>query len=157
MRLPQVEQSCAFEKRHADLLPPDVETPGGCSLLFKEQLGLVFASAPTNQALGNRQVAAALPRLETRTRSHVWTEWTRLVGKSRGNWNSATKVFDHYHLTIEANLSGLALRSFQGIWWPTRSKDIDSSRPRGFSSASIDISCARIAQEEARSTHLLIG
>ncbi|MFL6819332.1 MAG: LysR substrate-binding domain-containing protein [Bradyrhizobium sp.] len=89
------------------VLPPDVETPDGCSLLFKEQLGLVFASALSNEALGNRQVAAALPRLETRTRSHVWTEWTRLVGKSRGNWNQATKVFDHYHLTIEATLSGL--------------------------------------------------
>jgi LysR family transcriptional regulator, glycine cleavage system transcriptional activator len=89
------------------ILPPNVAKLDGCSLLFKEQLGLVFASSLSDEALGNRQVAAALARLETRTRPHVWTEWTRLIGQERRNWNQATKVFDHYHLTIEATLSGL--------------------------------------------------
>lgn len=89
------------------IVPPDVAMADDCSLLFKEQLGLVFASSLSEEMLGNRHVAATLPRLETRTRPYVWTEWTRLVGQERRQWNQAAKVFDHYHLTIEAALSGL--------------------------------------------------
>lgn len=89
------------------VVPPDVAIRDGSSVLFKEQLGLVFASSLGNEIVGNQQVAADLPRLETRTRPSVWTEWTRLVGQERRRWNQANKVFDHYHLTIEAALSGL--------------------------------------------------
>ncbi|WP_047457855.1 LysR substrate-binding domain-containing protein [Rhizobium rhizogenes] len=89
------------------VVPPDVPMLDDCSLLFKEQLGLVFAKALSEETLGNRHVATALPRLETRTRPYVWKDWMRIVGQERRQWNQATKVFDHYHLTIEAALSGL--------------------------------------------------
>ncbi len=89
------------------VVPPDVALRDGSSVLFKEQLGLVYASSLGHEIAGKQQLAAQLPRLETRTRPSVWTEWTKLVGQERRQWNQASKVFDHYHLTIEAALSGL--------------------------------------------------
>jgi DNA-binding transcriptional LysR family regulator len=89
------------------VVPPGGNIRDGSTVLFKERLGLVFASSLADPAGGNQQVAANLPRLETRTRPSVWTEWTALVGHGRRQWNQASKVFDHYHLTIEAALSGL--------------------------------------------------
>jgi LysR family glycine cleavage system transcriptional activator len=76
-------------------------------LLFKERLGLVFANPLSAEVLDKRLFAATLPRLETRTRPNVWTEWTQLVGHERRKWSQPAKVFDHYHLTIEAALSGM--------------------------------------------------
>jgi len=114
------------------VVPPDVAMLDDCSLLFKEQLGLVFASSLSEEVLGNRHVAATLPRLETRTRPYVWTEWTRLVGQERRQWNQAAKVFDHYHLTIEAALSGLGAAI---VPWHLVANEIERGRliaPWGF-------------------------
>lgn len=112
---PQYDVRLATDDRHTRrpvdveifVVPPDVAMLDDCSLLFKEQLGLVFASSLGDEVQENRHVAASLPRLETRTRPHVWAEWARLTGQERRQWSQATKVFDHYHLTIEAALSGL--------------------------------------------------
>jgi LysR family glycine cleavage system transcriptional activator len=117
------------------VLPPDASSPDQCSFLFKEQLGLVLASSLANGKAGNQRIAAALPRLETRTRPHVWTEWTKLTGQRRRNWNQASKVFDHYHLTIEAALSGLGAAI---VPWHLVANEIERGRiiaPWGFVSS----------------------
>lgn len=114
-RYPQYDVRLATDDRQTRRLvdvdifvvPPDVSIRDGSSFLFKEQLGLVFSSSLRNSTIDDQHVAGTLPRLETRTRPSVWTEWTRLVGQERRQWNKASKVFDHYHLTIEAALSGL--------------------------------------------------
>jgi DNA-binding transcriptional LysR family regulator len=114
------------------VLPPDTSSPDQHFLLFKERLGLVFASSLADEEADNQRVAAALPRLETRTRPHVWTEWTKLTDQRRRNWNEATKVFDHYHLTIEATLSGLGAAI---VPWHLVSNEIERGRiiaPWGF-------------------------
>ncbi|MBG0511151.1 LysR family transcriptional regulator [Agrobacterium sp. MOPV5] len=90
------------------VLPPGASIPDNCSLLFQEQLGLVVApSAATGELHCVRAGTATLPRLETRTRPHVWHEWSRLANQDEQDAALATRIFDHYHLTIEAALGGL--------------------------------------------------
>lgn len=90
------------------VIPPDAPILDNCSLLFREQLGLIAAPSVEKGDLDCvRADAVRLPRLETRTRPHVWQEWSRLTS---GDWldtAGATRTFDHYHLTIEAALNGL--------------------------------------------------
>lgn len=90
------------------VLPPGVSIPDNCSLLFQEQLGLIVApSAAKGELNCIRAETAKLPRLETRTRPHVWHEWSRLTSQDGQDTAPATRIFDHYHLTIEAALNGL--------------------------------------------------
>lgn len=90
------------------VLSPDAPIPGNCSLLFSEQLGLVVAPPVVKGELSRaRADEAGMPRLETRTRPHVWREWSRLMSQDRQETAPATRIFDHYHLTIEAALNGL--------------------------------------------------
>lgn len=83
-------------------LPLATELPANTSLLFREKLVLV--AAPYLAAAGPTDILK-LPRLETRTRPDVWREWVRLTGMDGLSDN--TRVFDHYHMTIEATLNGL--------------------------------------------------
>jgi LysR family glycine cleavage system transcriptional activator len=90
------------------VMPPDVPIPNDCSLLFQEQLGLIVAPSLVKGELDRvRADAVKLPRLETRTRPHVWREWSRLTSEDGQDTARATRIFDHYHLTIEAALNGL--------------------------------------------------
>jgi len=90
------------------VLSPDAPIPDNCSLLFQEQLGLVVAPSVAKGEMDRIRIdAIKLPRLETRTRPHVWHEWSRLMGEDAQDAVPATRIFDHYHLTIEAALSGL--------------------------------------------------
>lgn len=90
------------------VLPPNAAIPDNCSLLFQEQLGLIVASSIAEGELNCvRAETAKRPRLETRTRPHVWHEWSRLTGRDGQDRAAATRIFDHYHLTIEAALNGL--------------------------------------------------
>jgi DNA-binding transcriptional LysR family regulator len=81
------------------VVPPDAPAQENDTLLFHEKIGLVFAPAVIE--------ADNLPRLETRTRSQIWQDWSRLTGEQRQNQGVAIRTFDHYHLTIEAALNGL--------------------------------------------------
>lgn len=57
------------------VVPPDASMPRDCSFLFREQLGLIVApSAAGADLTGVQPHIAHLPRLETRTRPHVWDE-----------------------------------------------------------------------------------
>ncbi|MBB4953229.1 DNA-binding transcriptional LysR family regulator [Agrobacterium vitis] len=85
------------------VLSSDVAVPDNGSLLFQEELGLIIA--PSLASVGSDLLS--LPRLETRTRPHVWQEWSRLAGQAGQAGTAATRIFDHYHLTIEAALNGL--------------------------------------------------
>ena len=90
------------------VLSPDAPVPDNCSLLFQEQLGLIVAPSIANgEWRGVGVDTAELPRLETRTRPHVWHEWSRLRGEDGQATARAIRTFDHYHLTIEAALNGL--------------------------------------------------
>lgn len=85
------------------ILSSDVPMSENCSLLFHEELGLVVSPSSVTDHMG----MLTLPRLETRTRPHVWHEWSRLAGKDGQAPTMTTRTFDHYHLTIEAALNGL--------------------------------------------------
>ncbi|MDM7981921.1 MAG: LysR substrate-binding domain-containing protein [Rhizobium sp.] len=97
--------------------PVDVEilimAPGSVvqsdyALLFKEQLGLIFApSIATGPIPDAIAWVSELPRLETRTRINVWQEWAHLIDEKCADSARASRTFDHYHLTIEAALNGL--------------------------------------------------
>jgi LysR family glycine cleavage system transcriptional activator len=90
------------------VLGPDVLMPDSCSLLFQEHLGLIVAPSTANGQLSRvRSDWTKLPRLETRTRPHVWHEWSRLESRDGQGGVPASRTFDHYHLTIEAALNGL--------------------------------------------------
>ncbi|WEZ84181.1 LysR substrate-binding domain-containing protein [Rhizobium sp. 32-5/1] len=90
------------------VLSPDVPIPENCSLLFPEQLGLIVApSLVKGEANRIGSDEARMPRLETRTRPRVWREWSRLANHDGQVTATATRIFDHYHLTIEAALNGL--------------------------------------------------
>lgn len=90
------------------VLPPNVAIPGNCTLLFQEQLGLVVAPSLAQGTLSGAQLdTGQLPRLDTRTRPHIWQEWSRLTNRHEPEKAAATRIFDHYHLTIEAALNGL--------------------------------------------------
>ncbi len=100
-RMPQV---------HVDVrilvLPPQAEIPLTCIRLFTEKLALVVVPA---LAQGRAEDLLALPRLETRTRPDVWREWALLTGRSVGDAPGTTRIFDHYHMTLEAALNSLGI------------------------------------------------
>ncbi|MGV1754418.1 LysR substrate-binding domain-containing protein [Agrobacterium sp. CG674] len=115
------------------VLSTDAEMPQNCSPLFQEQLGLIIAPAVANgRETLDHDEAFVLPRLETKTRPHVWQEWAHLTGqKDHGNGTRAS-IFDHYHLTIEAVLNGLGAAI---VPWHLVAGDIDCGRlaaPFGF-------------------------
>ncbi|MBU1304053.1 MAG: LysR family transcriptional regulator, partial [Alphaproteobacteria bacterium] len=92
------------------VLPPDTAMPDNSALLFEEHLGLIVAPSAAKAPSDDLLAAAAEPaRLETRTRPHIWREWSRLTGEDAQDAAPATRIFDHYHLTIEAALSGLGV------------------------------------------------
>ena len=115
------------------VLPPDDPIPDNCSLLFQEQLGLIVAPSVVQANLnGLRADALNLPRLETRTRPSVWHEWLRLMRQDGQGMPPATRTFDHYHLTIEAALTGLGAAIAP---WHLVAGDVASGRliaPHGF-------------------------
>lgn len=88
------------------VLPPQAEIPKTCIQLFTEQLAFVVAPS---LAQGNVEDLLALPRLETRTRPDVWREWALLTGRSVGDPPATTRIFDHYHMTLEAALNSLGI------------------------------------------------
>lgn len=88
------------------VLPSETGLPENCSLLFHEKLALVVAPS---LAADNGADVLALPRLETRTRPDVWREWARLTRAKGHNEIGATRIFDHYHMTIEAALNSLGI------------------------------------------------
>lgn len=88
------------------ILPPQTDLPKTCTPLFPEKLALVVApSLASDPASAMR----SLPRLETRTRPDVWREWAALTGKGSGDAPATTRIFDHYHMTIEAALNKLGV------------------------------------------------
>ena len=106
------------------VVPPDAPAPGNCTPLFHEKIGLVVAPSMVD--------AAKLPRLETRTRSQIWHDWSRLIGDLRQDKASAIRTFDHYHLTIEAALNGLGAAI---VPWHLVAEDVTRGRllaPHGF-------------------------
>lgn len=70
-------------------------------------------------------VILALPRLETRTRPDVWREWGVLTGREFGDTPAPIRVFDHYHMTIEAALNGLGIAIAP---WHLVARDVTSGR-----------------------------
>ena len=88
------------------VLPREAGLPENSSLLFREKLGLVVA--PSLAAEDHPDILA-LPRLETRTRPDAWREWSRLTGTGGHGDIGATRIFDHYHMTIEAALNSLGI------------------------------------------------
>lgn len=115
------------------VLSPDDPIPDNCSLLFQEWLGLIVApSVAPAYRTGLRADAANLPRLGTRTRPRVWQEWSRLTSQDGQDTARPTTTFDHYHLTIEAALSGLGAAIAP---WHLVAGDVASGRliaPDGF-------------------------
>lgn len=91
-----------------DVISPGMQMPEKATLLFHEYLGLVVSpSSLGNDAEKIESLKAVLPRLETRTRPHVWQEWAGLMGEGADRDSTGVRIFDHYHLTIEAALNGL--------------------------------------------------
>lgn len=88
------------------VLPPHAELPKNCTPLFAEKLALVVAPALLPDRVEDMRV---LPRLETRTRPHVWQEWMGATGEGMGFAPAKTRIFDHYHMTIEAALNSLGI------------------------------------------------
>ncbi|MEP6564619.1 MAG: LysR family transcriptional regulator [Mesorhizobium sp.] len=88
------------------VLPPEAGLPENCSLLFHEKLALVVAPS---LAADDRTDVLMLPRLETRTRPDAWREWARLTCTEGHNEIGGTRIFDHYHMTIEAALNSLGI------------------------------------------------
>jgi len=115
------------------VLSPDALIPSNCSLLFQEQLGLIVApSVAKGELICTEADAARLPRLETRTRPHVWHEWSRFPSQDEQDTPRATRTFDHYHLTIEAALNGLGAAI---VPWHLVAEDVACGRliaPFGF-------------------------
>ena len=115
------------------VVSPDDPIPDNCSLLFQEQLGLIVAPSAAKEDLNwVRANAVKLPRLETRTRPHVWQEWSRLASQNGLDAAPAIRTFDHYHLTIEAALNGLGAAIAP---WHLVAGDVASGRliaPYGF-------------------------
>ncbi|AWB08477.1 LysR family transcriptional regulator (plasmid) [Azospirillum humicireducens] len=113
-RHPRYDVRLATDDRHPRghidvqimVLPREAGLPENSSLLFHEKLGLVVAPS---LAAENQPDVLALPRLETRTRPDVWREWARLTGVEGHGDSGATRIFDHYHMTIEAALNSLGI------------------------------------------------
>lgn len=121
------------QRSHIDVqisvVSPEDPLPANGSVLFQEQLGLVVAPS---LAGANGEGAVPVARLETRTRPRVWDDWLRLTEAERPAIAPATRVFDHYHLTIEAALSGLGAAIAP---WHLVAGDVTSGRllaPNGF-------------------------
>lgn len=89
------------------IIPPNEAMGTECLPLFNELVGLVFASDLQDETISNEQKALSLPRLGTQTRPHAWAEWGRLTGRDMAATRTTSRMFDHYHLTIEACLNGL--------------------------------------------------
>lgn len=85
------------------VVPPGTALPDRCTPLFEERLGVVLAPGLAAKPAD----ITALPRLESRTRPQVWQEWFRLLGAADAPPPAASRVFDHYHLALEAALTGL--------------------------------------------------
>ena len=115
------------------VLSPDDPMPNNCSLLFREQLGLIVAPSVMGPGLNCIEAGAInLPRLETRTRPQVWHEWSVLSKQVGQDPAPTTRTFDHYHLTIEAALCGLGAAI---VPWHLVAGDVASGRltaPYGF-------------------------
>jgi LysR family transcriptional regulator, glycine cleavage system transcriptional activator len=114
------------------VLQVDAATSDSCRLLFQEQLGVVMAPAVISSGASPRAIASSMPRIETRTRPHVWGEWSRLIGERGRKLKRPTRVFDHYHLTIEAALNGLGAAV---VPWHLVAGDVNRGRliaPWGF-------------------------
>jgi LysR family transcriptional regulator, glycine cleavage system transcriptional activator len=111
-RYPRYDVRLATDDRqpHAEVdvrilvLPPRTELPKNCSRIFSEKLAFVVAPALVRGETGD---PLRLPRLETRTRPDVWREWALLTGRSVADAPATTRIFDHYHMTIEAALNCL--------------------------------------------------
>lgn len=101
-------------------LPSAADLADSSSLLFSEKLALVVAP-PLVAGAGSDILT--LPRLETRTRPDVWREWMRLTGMDGAG--GSTRVFDHYHMTIEAALGGLGIAIAP---WHLVAEDVASGR-----------------------------
>lgn len=115
------------------VLPPNAPIPDMCSPLFQEKLGLIIApTSGDGREASLRHDIGTQPRLETRTRPQAWQEWARLTGEDRHDTPARTRIFDHYHLTIEAVLNGLGAAIAP---WHLVAGDIESGRllaPYGF-------------------------
>ncbi|TCL89664.1 DNA-binding transcriptional LysR family regulator [Rhizobium sp. PP-WC-2G-219] len=113
-RYPHYDVRLATDDQHARnhidvqilVLPGETVIPENGSLLFREKLALVVAPS---LAADNRTDVLALPRLETRTRPDAWREWARLTHTEGHNETGGTRIFDHYHMTIEAALNSLGI------------------------------------------------
>lgn len=87
------------------VLPSEADLAGNSALLFREKLALIVAPP---LAEGGADVLT-LPRLETRTRPDVWREWMCLTAGEGHEQIGRSRVFDHYHMTIEAALNSLGI------------------------------------------------
>lgn len=114
-RYPRYDVRLATDDRKAPVpvdvrilvLPPHTDLPKACTQLFTEKLALVVAPSLVS---GRIEDMLCLPRLETRTRPDVWREWALLTdGGGAGDVTVTTRIFDHYHMTIEAALNSLGI------------------------------------------------
>lgn len=113
-RHPRYDVRLATDDRQANVgvdvrilaLPRNTGLPPNCLRLFTEKLALVIAPALASDC---PEDLLALPRLETRTRPDVWREWAQLTGRGLGDAAATTRIFDHYHMTIEAALNSLGV------------------------------------------------
>ncbi|GGF71559.1 LysR family transcriptional regulator [Azorhizobium oxalatiphilum] len=113
-RHPRYDVRLATDDRHRRshidvqimVLPLEAALPENSSPLFQEKLGLVVAPSLAAEAHAD---VLALPRLETRTRPDAWREWARLTCTEGHGEIGATRIFDHYHMTIEAALNSLGI------------------------------------------------
>lgn len=140
-RFPQFDVRLATDDRplrapvdvQITVLPEDAPLPDHCTVLFHEHLGLTLAPSLLGEATSAAMAGTAkLPRLETRTRPHAWQEWARLSGIAEPRRTPVTRVFDHYHLTIEAALNGLGAAI---VPWHLVSEEVERGRlvaPSGF-------------------------
>ena len=142
---------------HILVLSPDDVVPETCSPLFREQLGLVVAPSFDEKNLRDIQAELAKrPRLETRTRPRVWHEWYRLMGIENPGDAAKARVFDHYHLTIEAELNGLGEAV---VPWHLVAADVASGRliaPYGFTQSDHQY-VVKIERAGRRKTEQFVG
>lgn len=104
------------------ILQPQAELPKSCTRLFAEKLALVVAPS---LASDRAEEMLTLPRLETRTRPDVWREWASLTGRGTDDAPATTRIFDHYHMTIEAALNSLGMAIAP---WHLVAEDVASAR-----------------------------
>jgi DNA-binding transcriptional LysR family regulator len=130
-KYPRYDVRLATDERHPRghidvqilVMPLEADLPENCSLLFREKLALVVApSVPAD----DQTDVLTLPRLETRTRPDAWREWARLTC-TKGHESGGTRIFDHYHMTIEAALNSLGIAIAP---WHLVAEDVASGRLR---------------------------